>query len=353
MFKYTLSYLVWDPDRVAFVVPFTNYPIVWYGVLFAAGFLVTYFVLQEVFGVEILSKISLSESHVVSWDRLHKKMARYPHLFKQEGTLEDENRPAILAQIEKYIKTKVLPSSFYNSKVLSLSKISNILVDQMTAFIVFGIIIGARLGYVFFYGWPLYKDNLLDIFKIWTGGLASHGACAGILIALFLFVRKLSKTEMNFGYLYLMDFLAIISGFFAVFIRLGNFVNQEITGIPSQMPWAVIFLNPFDGGAPVPRHPVQLYEALFYLLVACTMYYLWKKNRMPIGHGLFAATFLISLFSFRFVIEFLKEPQGYVLPIFKGLRMGQYLSVPFILVGLALIARYYLKVKPQYKKSLP
>lgn len=334
-----------------FTVPYFNHQIVWYGVLFALGFLVAYSLLRRIFIVEILSKMTLTQNHVKSWKLLYQEMEKHPMLFQKANFLK-QNKEEIIARLEKYIKAKVLPRSFYHSKILTLSKISDSLTDQMTAFIICGTIIGARVGYVLFYGWPLFKENWLEVFKIWTGGLASHGACAGILTALFLFMRKISKTRMNFSYLCLMDFLAIFSGFFAFFIRLGNFVNQEIVGIPTQVPWAIIFLNPFDGSAPLPRHPVQLYEAFFYLFVGLTMLYFWKRNKMPIGHGLFAGTFLMALFSFRFIIEFLKEPQGVVLPVFKGLLMGQLLSIPFILVGLGLILKYQFMDKPQYKKSL-
>jgi phosphatidylglycerol:prolipoprotein diacylglycerol transferase len=344
------SYLIWNPNRVVFTIPYINHPIVWYGVLFALGFLVTYFILRKVFVVEILSKISLDQTHIVDWDLLHQEMEKYPDLFSVH-LKKEASRSSIVSQLEKYIKLKLLPRSFYRSQILNLSQSSDRLTDQLTVYIVCGTIVGARLGYVIFYGWPLFRENWLDVFKIWTGGLASHGACVGILTALYLYVRKLSKTKTNFSYLHLMDFLAITAGFFSFFIRLGNFVNQEIVGIPSEVPWAIFFLNPFDGNAPVPRHPVQLYEGLFYLFVAITLFTLWKKNKLQIGNGLYAATFLISLFSFRFFIEFLKEPQGVVLPVFKGLLMGQLLSIPFIFAGIGIILKYRFKDRLRYKKS--
>lgn len=347
---YFLSYLIWNPNRVVFTIPYIDHPIVWYGVLFALGFLVTYFILREVFRVEIISKVSLDQSHIVDWDLLYQEMRKYPRLF-QNPSKKELSRSSIIAQLQKYIKLKLLPRSFYRLKILNLSQLPDRLTDQLTVYIVFGTIIGARLGYVLFYGWPLFKENWLEVFKIWTGGLASHGACVGILTALYLFVRKWSKTKTNFSYLYLLDFLAITAGFFSFFIRLGNFVNQEIVGIPTNVPWAILFLNPFDGCPPLPRHPVQLYEGLFYLFVALSLFLLWRKNKLKMGEGLFAAIFLITLFSFRFCIEFLKEPQGVVLPVFKGFLMGQLLSIPFILAGIGIIVRYYY-IRKRRKNSI-
>lgn len=285
-----IAQILWNPDRVVFTIPFIDHPIVWYGVCFALGFLITYFVLRQVYQVESLERLSPTDKAV---------------------TLKSPKVTTLAAK----------------------------LTDQMTSYIVIGILVGARLGYVFFYGWPIYKNDFWGIFKIWEGGLASHGACAGILLAAYFLVRKRAKSIYSTTYLTIMDYLAIISGFFATCIRLGNFMNQEIVGLPTQVPWAVTFLNPMDPVSIVPRHAVQLYEALFYLFVACSMFIVWKKRWRAPGTGWFAGAFLSSLFSFRFFAEFLKEPQGYVLPLFNGLRMGQYLSIPFILVGLILLVR--------------
>ncbi|MCH9633711.1 MAG: Phosphatidylglycerol--prolipoprotein diacylglyceryl transferase [Chlamydiae bacterium] len=345
MLHSSLSYLLWNPNRVVFYVPYFDHPVVWYGVLFALGFLVSYFILKAILAVEILSKISLDASKDVQWAALRAKLTKYPHVLPDS---EDQN--SCLQALALSIKTKKLPYSFYRSKILPFIKDSDQFLDSMTGYLIVGVIVGARLGYVFFYGWPFFRENPLDIFKIWEGGLASHGACIGILMALFLFVKRIAKTTLNFSYLHLLDVLTIMSGFFAFFIRMGNFVNQEIVGLASKLPWAVIFLNAFEGLPPIPRHPVQLYEAFFYLFIGLSLWLLWKKNKVPTGHGLFAAIFLITLFSFRFGIEFLKEPQGVVLPIFKGLRMGQYLSLPFILAGITILLTF--KKKQQYKKSL-
>lgn len=279
-----LSYLHWNPSRVVFTLPLIEHDIVWYGVLFACGFIVTYLVLRSV----LLGEVK-----------------RLPSLKK---AFED---PAIF------------------------------IADKMVLYVVIGLVIGARLGYVFFYGWPLYRENPLDIFKIWLGGLASHGACAGILMATWFLKIKFYKKCRELSYSYFLDLLAIISGFFACFIRLGNFVNQEIVGKATNLPWAIVFLNPFDGAQALPRHPVQLYEAFFYLLLALSLVLLWGKKVWPMGRGLYASYFLSLLFTFRFFVEFLKEPQGYVLPLYKGLTMGQYLSLPFVFGGCFLLWRYY------------
>lgn len=203
--------------------------------------------------------------------------------------------------------------------------------DQLSFYVILGTVIGARLFDVIFYeNWHQIAEHPWSVFEVWRGGLASHGAVAGILISLTFFQRR----HRFCSYLRLLDLLTIPAGLVAGFIRIGNFVNQEIIGKPTNLPWAVVFGHPADGSAAVPRHPVQLYEALFYLSMFIALFALrrgwqqWKEGRV-------CGLFLVLTFGFRFLIEFLKEEQSWHLAG-SGLTMGQWLSIPLFLVGLYL-----------------
>src|SRR5262249_26035814 len=141
------------------------------------------------------------------------------------------------------------------------------LTDRLSVLIAAGVVVGARLGHVFFYDWPYYKTHPKSILKIWEGGLASHGGAIGALIGLVIFILMSKKQAQKLTFLAVLDALAVPTPLAGGLIRIGNFMNQEITGIPTSMPWAVTFRHPVDGLPGVPVHPVQLYEALFYFLV--------------------------------------------------------------------------------------
>ncbi len=342
-----LSWIVWDPNRVAFTVPFLNHDVVWYGVLFALGFLFSYLLGVHLFLFEIFSKTSVQESMIVDQRRLIELCKEHPKLF-DKNQLSMKN---ILPLLHKYIKAKILPLKFFHHKVIDVRKIAMGITDQLTTYMVIGILVGARLGYVLFYGWPAFKTNPLEVFKIWEGGLSSHGASLGILTGLTLFIIKRSKEKIKFSFLHVLDVIAIFTGVIAFFIRLGNFVNQEIVGIVSNMPWAIIFAHPFGGESAVPRHPVQLYEAFFYLCLALITYMLWKRNKVKMGSGQLTGILLVLLFTFRFFIEFFKARQGLLIQSQSSLQMGQLLSIPFIFLGLGLILRPRWLSRRQYKRS--
>lgn len=217
------------------------------------------------------------------------------------------------------------------------------LADRILWFIIGGTIIGARLGHVLFYEPEVYLSNPLEILKVWKGGLASHGGTIGVIAALWAFVKYSKVPGLTF--LKVLDIVAVPTALVAFFIRLGNFFNQEIIGTPTSMPWGVIFGNPMDGSAIVPRHPSQLYEGLAYLAIFFVM--LWMRRKQP-SPGTIVGTFLILVFGSRFFIEFTKEFQE--APIDQSfLQMGQWLSIPFVLLGLLLI---YVGRKKLKKASL-
>lgn len=203
-----------------------------------------------------------------------------------------------------------------------------LLADRLLTYMVLATIIGARLGHVIFYEFDYYSSNLIEVLYIWQGGLASHGAALGILIALWLFIRK--HPDINFFWLTDRLTIPVILG--GAFIRIGNFFNSEIYGLPTEVPWAVIFSR-IDL---LPRHPTMLYESLiclviFVVLIALYRYY---KNYPPVG--LLTGVFMIILFTSRFLVEYTKVEQAPFTETWM-IGMGQLLSLPFIIFGIWLL----------------
>lgn len=216
--------------------------------------------------------------------------------------------------------------------------------DTLLTYVVLGAIIGARLGHCLFYEPEVYLRDPVRILKIWEGGLASHGGALGVILALWLYS---CKTHQSFWWT--TDRVAILVGMAGASIRLGNVMNSEIIGKPTDLPWAFIFARVDK----IPRHPTQLYESLAYLLIFFLMLYLYHrflyKNRI-IPPGYFVGLFLILVFTVRFFIEFLKEPQvGFEQNL--PLNMGQLLSIPFIIFGLWLVLRKHKTVANKIQSS--
>jgi prolipoprotein diacylglyceryl transferase len=196
--------------------------------------------------------------------------------------------------------------------------------DRLTVYMAIGVVVGARLGHVLFYEPEYYLSHPLEILKIWHGGLASHGAAVGILVALWLFVRKEKK-----DYTWVIDRIAIVVALSGFFIRTGNLMNSEIYGVETTVPWGFVFLR---NGETVPKHPTQIYEALVYLFIFILLYRIYWKNKGEHIQGLLISLTLILIFTARFFIEFLKEDQVAFESGMK-LNMGQLLSIPFVIAG--------------------
>ena len=269
-----LNYIVWDPDLVAFRLSFIV--VRWYGLMWIIGLALAYFVVKR--------------------------------LYKEQ-------------------------------------KIKDELFDPLFIYCFFGILIGARLGHCLFYqpqdfltSWQGIVEMLLPIhignngswwgetfgfFPTGYAGLASHGGTLGLMIALWLYVRKTKLSIWT-----VLDNIAIATGTTACFIRLGNLMNSEIIGKITDVPWAFIF----ERVDAVPRHPGQLYEAIAYAILFGIMWYLHKKMPEKIGTGWYFGFCLTYIFTFRFFIEFTKEVQE---SFEEGLMfdMGQLLSLPFVAVG--------------------
>ena len=279
-----LQYITWDVDPWIFRIN-DGFGVRWYGLLFASGFLFGYIIFNR--------------------------------FFRKEGFSEE-------------------------------------LLDKLTVYIALGTVIGARLGHCLFYDADYYLSHPVEILMIWKGGLASHGGAIGVLIALYLYVKK---TKISF--LWLIDRISVVTALAAFFIRTGNLMNSEIYGAPTDLPWGfrfirdrskINFYDPETGellGQHLPCHPTQLYEGLTYLLIFVVLFWVIRKYGTRLKDGIIFSWFLITVFSARFLIEFVKFEQNEfdekVLNILH-INLGQLLSIPFILTGIGLLI--WLNKKP-------
>ena len=220
--------------------------------------------------------------------------------------------------------------------------------NSLFVYVVLGTILGARLGHVLFYDPSYYLPNPPNIFAVWEGGLASHGGTIGIIVAVWIYSRRVTKRSM----LWTLDRLAVPTGLAAALIRLGNLMNSEIFGRPTDLPWgfgvprASEFAGYAEKGLTIPAcHPTQIYEAVAYLLVfALCMYLYWGRDAARRYPGLILGYFLLGVFGFRLFVESIKNVQeSWEIGLVQhyGLNMGQFLSIPFILAGLGLIIYAY------------
>jgi len=194
-----------------------------------------------------------------------------------------------------------------------------------------GVIVGGRLGYALFYDLAANLDNPLNLLKIWQGGMSFHGGLLGVLVAFWCFSKKTGKTFFEIS-----DFIAPMVPLGLLFGRLGNFINGELWGRVSDVPWAMVF----PGAGPLPRHPSQLYEAL--LEGAVLFIILWLFSSKPKPLGAISGLFLIGYGGFRFMVEFVRIPDpqyGYL--AFGWLTMGQVLCLPMIILGVILMRKAY------------
>jgi len=217
---------------------------------------------------------------------------------------------------------------FIFKKIFRNEGLSDELLDRLTIYAAIGTIVGARLGHCLFYEPGYYLSNPIEILKVWQGGLASHGAAIGILLALWLFVRKEKKP-----YIWILDRIVIVVALAGAMIRLGNLMNSEIYGVETALPWGFVFLR---AGETVPKHPTQIYEALAYLITFVILYRIYWRKKGEFIRGLPFSLFLILVFVFRFLIEYVKEDQV-AFEAGMQLNMGQWLSLPFIILGVVIL----------------
>ncbi|MCG7876992.1 MAG: prolipoprotein diacylglyceryl transferase [Candidatus Thiodiazotropha taylori] len=199
--------------------------------------------------------------------------------------------------------------------------------ERLSLYLVIGTIVSARLGHCLLYDPTYYLTHPLKILAIWEGGLASHGGGLGIMLALYLHKRQTTES-----YLWLLDRFAIPTALAGAFIRLGNLFNSEIYGTETSLPWAIVF----ERIDKLPRHPAQLYEAIAYAIIFILLLFLYLRGNRSTKPGFLFGIFLVTIFSTRFAIEFVKEKQA-VYAFDYWLNTGQMLSLPFILVGCILL----------------
>ena len=265
-----ITYITWNISPDIFTIPeimgFGPFTVRWYGLLFAAGFLI---------GQQIMA-----------------------HIFKKEGKpLED--------------------------------------IDSLTLVMVASTVLGARIGHFLFYEPSILYKNPLEVILPPYAGLASHGALVGILFGLWLYTRKRQSTGQTF--LWLTDRMVILVALAGAFIRFGNLMNSEIVGTVTGMPWGMVFMQNMEFSQ-YPRHPAQLYESISCLILFFILFSLWNKYKANTPPGRLLGLFLVWIFGLRFMYEFLKENQVQFedsLP----LNMGQFLSIPAVLLGIYLIVQ--------------
>ena len=203
--------------------------------------------------------------------------------------------------------------------------------DDYITYLVIGMIIGGRLGYIIFYNFSYYINNFFDIFKVWEGGMSFHGGLIGIIIASILFTKK--HNQDSFLYMDLVSLVAPIGIFFG---RLANFINSELYGTPTDIPWAVTFIQVDN----LSRHPSQLYEAILEGIILFIILMYFKNKDYLKKPGLISGLFLIFYSIFRFFIEFVRVPDEQLGYLIFELSMGQIISLIFFVIGIIL---FYLK----------
>jgi len=196
--------------------------------------------------------------------------------------------------------------------------------DDYLTYSILGIIIGGRLGYILFYNFNYYLNNFFDIFKIWHGGMSFHGGLLGIIIASILFAKK--NNQNPFIYMDLVSLVAPIGIFFG---RLANFINSELYGTVSNVPWSVIFVKVDN----LTRHPSQLYEAFLEGIILFLLLIYFRKKNYLLKPGTISGLFLIFYSIFRFFVEFYRVPDEHIGYLAFNLSTGQIVSVVFLIIG--------------------
>jgi len=224
-------------------------------------------------------------------------------------------------------------------KMFANEGLTDEVLDRLTIYMAIGTIVGARLGHCLFYEPDFYLKHPLEILLIWHGGLASHGAAIGILLALWFFIKKEKK-----GYLWILDRIAVVVALAGFLIRMGNLMNSEIYGKETTVPWGFVFLR---NNEMVPKHPTQIYEGVAYLLIFILLYRIYWKTKGKVYQGMLIGLFMILVFTARFFIEFLKENQVAFEASMKY-NMGQLLSIPFVLAGAVILIWSFRNKKPGF-----
>lgn len=340
-------FFYWDPNPELFSLPLLGWPILWYSALFALGFalgfplfvgiLMRYFLQHpEVRKEEILDpSLSADDINVDT-----PTPATSSFSWRERGWLHASSKPERAAR-------RLSLEKIYKGRLLPLRRQAVQIADRLIVYMVVGTVLGARLGHFLFYERPKdYLAHWATIFKIPFEGLSSHGAALGISLALVLFARRIRDHSRGLTWLRLLDFVSVPAALAGCLIRIGNFFNQEILGTATQMPWAVVFGHPADHSRPIPRHPVQLYEAFGYLIAFMILYRMSLHAEPLKARGRLFGLFLILVFGSRWLFEFWKEEQSRLLPLGFSMTMGQILSIPAVILGLSLLLSSFRYQRP-------
>jgi len=233
----------------------------------------------------------------------------------------------------------ILLSWFLILKIIKIKnvEISNKNISDLVSNCMIGIIVGGRLGYVIFYNPEYYFNNLLEIFKIWNGGMSFHGGFIGVVIAVIYSSKSYKISLMIFS-----DLISIVSPIGIFFGRIANFINGELYGKVTNHKFGMIFPK----GGSLPRHPSQLYEAFLEgLLLFVILWLLMNMSNFFNQKGLMTGCFIFLYGIFRFFVEFLREPDFHIGNLYFDLSMGQLLSLPMIIIGLYFIKKFYNRTK--------
>ena len=236
-----------------------------------------------------------------------------------------------LAYIIGIILGWILSKKFFLSNIQLKEKF-----DDYITYLIIGIIIGGRLGYVFFYNFNYYSNNIFDIIKIWQGCMSFHGGLIVFVVTSILFAKKYNHNPFNY-----LDIVSIVAPIGIFLGRIANFINSELYGIETNLPWAVKFVK-IDN---LYRHPSQLYEALFEGLILFLILIYFRNKGLIKVPGLISGLFLIFYSAFRFVIEFIRVPDQQLGYLFFDLTMGQLVSIIFLLIGIYLVIMKYENTK--------
>ncbi|MEO8343498.1 MAG: prolipoprotein diacylglyceryl transferase [Gallionella sp.] len=277
----------------------------WYGLMYLAGFMTFLWLGRK--RIAMLNKAQNS-----------RREGLYPRRKTRKAQAErrqarEERRKAKDAKNQGVPARPIIP---FTAKLL----------DNLLFYGVMGVILGGRLGYVLFYKAGYYSAHPLEIFAVWQGGMSFHGGFIGVLVAMAWFAHK-----HHLHWLQLTDFIAPLVPPGLAFGRLGNFINGELWGRPSDVPWAMIFPNVDK----LPRHPSQLYEFALEGVLLFTLLWLYALKPRPIGAV--SGLFLIGYGSFRFLVEFTREPDDFLGLLSLGMSMGQWLSLPMVIAGVLLM----------------
>jgi phosphatidylglycerol:prolipoprotein diacylglycerol transferase len=220
----------------------------------------------------------------------------------------------------------------YRARLDAWRGVSYQLIDDLLFYGVLGVVLGGRLGYILFYKADHYLAHPMEILAVWQGGMSFHGGFLGVMVGTWLVARK-----HEIGFFKLTDFLAPLVPCGLAAGRMGNFINGELYGRVTDSPWGMLFLSP--GAGPLPRHPSQLYQ--FALEGVLLFILLWGYSAKSRPVGAVSGAFLIGYGAFRSIAEFYREPDDFLGLLTLGLSMGQWLSIPMIVAGLAMMAVAY------------